>query len=102
MRRYCYIIGSVLAVFALAVGCDVPAPPGELRAPTVTPALRGTPVAPTPAPPPPTLAANGGGYIWFVRGGTLWLAEPDGDNPVQKSTQPVDSPPVPSPDGRRG
>ncbi len=92
------LIGLGGALALLLAACDVPAPPPELGTPTPLGRERGTV---TPAPPTPTPAPDGGGQIWFVRGGTLWSAGPGGEDPIQRSTQPVTAPPVLAPDGRR-
>src|SRR3954469_12393241 len=100
MKRYLPSLMILLAglLALLLAACDVPAPPPELGTPT--PLGQGH-ITPTPARPTPTTAPDGGGQIWFVRGGTLWSAGPNGENPVQRSTQPVSAPPVLAPDGRR-
>jgi Tol biopolymer transport system component len=94
MKRLLPCLFVLLALSA----CDVPAPPPELGTPT-PPTMRR--VTPSPAPPTPTTPPDGGGRIWFVRGGTLWEAGPNGENPAQRSPRPVTALPVPAPDGRR-
>jgi Tol biopolymer transport system component len=100
MKRYLspVLIGLAGALALLLAACDVPAPPPELGTPT--PLGQGR-VTVTPAQPTPTTAPDGGGQIWFVRGGTLWSAGPNGENPIQRSTQPVSAPPVLAPEGHR-
>jgi Tol biopolymer transport system component len=96
MKRY---LPGLLLVIVLGLGaCDVPAPPPELGTPTPPTTRRETP---TPAPPTPTTPPDGGGRIWFVRGGTLWQAGPNGENPIQRSARQVEGRPVPAPDGRQ-
>lgn len=87
-----------LTLLLILVGCDVPAPPPELGTPTPPTGRRETPTIPLPTP---TVTADGGGRLWFVRGGTLWEAGPNGDSPVQRSPRLVRAEPVPAPDGRQ-
>jgi hypothetical protein len=85
---------------ALLAACDVPRPPVEQLTPVVGSATR-TPVvdpnAPTPTPAPMTDPPTG--HIWFVRGGRVWRAGPDGSGAMAVSTSTATEPPVPSPDG---
>src|SRR5690242_46830 len=90
-------MGLAGALALMLAACDVPAPPPELGTPTP---VGGRHMTPTPPLPTPTTAPDGGGTIWFVRGGTLWAAGPSGEHPTQRSPRKVDSVPVPAPDGR--
>jgi Tol biopolymer transport system component len=100
MKRPSTLLICVTGLLALLAACDVPAPPPELRAPTVTPAYIGPKVTPTNAPPTPTVDPNGSGHIWFVRQGMLWVANADGTNAAPRSRRPITGTPAPAPDGR--
>jgi Tol biopolymer transport system component len=97
LRGFVLLLGGMLALAA----CDlsVPAPPVEQLTPVVGSVTR-TPVpndGPTPTPAPMILAPSG--RLWFVRGGRLWTAQPDGSAARAISASTPTAPPAPSPDG---
>ncbi len=91
-------LGLFVGLFVVA--CDVPKPPLEQLTPVIGSTTR-TPVlqsnGPTPTPAPLTLAPTG--RLWFVRGGRVWTAAPDGSGARVVSTSPATAPPAPAPDG---
>ena len=94
--------GPLLALALLLpvlAACDVPKPPLEQLTPVVGSVTRTPfdPNAPTPTFAPMILPATG--RLWFLRGGRVWTAAPDGSGARAVSTGGVTSPPVPAPDG---
>ena len=89
---------GVLALGGLLVACDVPRPPAEALTPVVGSATRTPkvidPNVPTATPAPMTLPATG--RLWFLRGGVLWTAAPDGSGAKAVSQTQATSPPVPN------
>ncbi|MGI8586160.1 MAG: hypothetical protein ACR2M0_00520 [Chloroflexia bacterium] len=90
-----------LLPLALLAACDVPAPPVEQLTPIVGSSTK-TPVdpgVPTATAAPMTLPPTG--RLWFLRGGHVWTAAPDGSGAHAASASAALSPPVPSPDGSK-
>jgi len=98
VRLHHVLLGLFVLLFVVA--CDVPKPPPEQLTPAIGSVTR-TPLfasdGPTPTPEPLTLPPTG--RLWFVRGGRVWTAAPDGSGVRAVSTSPATAPPAPAPDG---